>query len=389
MTVLDISKYLLILLVLVIFLPAFLIQLFRGILSLVIKVQGYSLVSASAVKKEKKASKHVVVTGGSSGIGLELAREYLNKGNSVTIMARDGKKLEEAKADLIQSLSAKVTNVGDKLIAVSCDVSSGIESVSNALKASTTAFGDVDILVNCAGVTYIKDFVSADITEFERLIKINYLGCVYATKAVISSMKENRRGQIVFVSSQVAQASIHGFSAYSPSKWALHGLAEALQMEMRPYNVFVSLSCPPDVDTPMYKEEMKTKPQITKDISDGSAVMSPSAVAKEIISGADRHLFIISHGLEGWLLKQLHPGCTPITNIWEFTQQVFLASPLRMIIGLIVVFWEYLVEVDAAKNESKANVQTGNKSSEERTTAAEVSVTGGKKSGLRSSSKKK
>lgn len=205
MTFSEISKYLLILLVLVVFLPAILIQLFRGILNLMIKLQGYNKVSASAVKKSKNAVKHVVVTGGSSGIGLELAREYLRKGHSVTIMARDSKKLEEANTELIQSLSAKVANVSDKLIAVSCDVSSGIESVSNALKASTKAFGDVDILVNCAGVTYIKDFVSADISEFERLIKINYLGCVYATKAVIASMKENRSGQIVFVSSQVAQ----------------------------------------------------------------------------------------------------------------------------------------------------------------------------------------
>lgn len=142
----------------------------------------------------------------------------------------------------------------------------------------------------------------------------------------------------------------------------------------------------------MYKEEMKTKPQITKDISDGSAVMPPSAVAKEIISGAEAHLFVISHGLEGWLLKQLHPGCTPITNIWEFTQQVFFASPLRIVIGFIVVFWEYLVEVDAAKNENKVGSEKPDEKSSEEKPAAEATVAtteGGKKSGLRSSTKKK
>ncbi|RYH21495.1 SDR family NAD(P)-dependent oxidoreductase [archaeon] len=63
-------------------------------------------------------------------------------------------------------------------------------------------------------------------------------------------MKARGRGHIVFVSSQVAQAAIHGYTAYAASKWALRGLAEALQMELKPYNVSVSVAYPPDTRTP-------------------------------------------------------------------------------------------------------------------------------------------
>lgn len=64
------------------------------------------------------------------------------------------------------------------------------------------------------------------------------------------------------------QAAIHGYTAYAASKWALRGLAEALQMECKPFNIYISVSYPPDTDTPGYKEEMTTKPDLTKTISE-------------------------------------------------------------------------------------------------------------------------
>lgn len=75
--------------------------------------------------------------------------------------------------------------------------------------------------------------MSIVLNVFQRLLDVNYLGSVYATKAVLPQMKLRRTGHVVFVSSQAGQLGIFGFTAYSGSKYALRGMAEALQMEVR------------------------------------------------------------------------------------------------------------------------------------------------------------
>ena len=90
-------------------------------------------------------------------------------------------------------------------------------------------------------------------------MRTNYLGGVFCSKAVIETMKNRRFGRIVFVSSQAGQIGIYGYTAYSPTKFALRGLAESLQMEVKPYNIFVTVCFPPDTDTPGLQEENLTK----------------------------------------------------------------------------------------------------------------------------------
>ena len=88
------------------------------------------------------------------------------------------------------------------------------------------------------------------------MMKTNYFGGVYCTKCVIDDMKKRRSGgRIVFVSSQAGQLGIFGFTAYSGSKFAIKGFCEALQMEVKPYNISVTIAYPPDTDTPGFKQE--------------------------------------------------------------------------------------------------------------------------------------
>lgn len=114
-------------------------------------------------------------------------------------------------------------------------------------------------------------------------MKTNYLGSVYCTRAVVGSMKKRSFGRIVFVSSQAGQIGIFGYTAYSASKFALRGLAEALQMELRPYNVHITVSYPPDTDTPGLQEENLTKIEETRLISESSGLYKSEDVAKNII----------------------------------------------------------------------------------------------------------
>ena len=154
--------------------------------------------------------KHVLVTGGSSGIGLEAAREYLKRGAKVTIMARNSKKLHEAKDDLQRSVP------GSTVVCVAVDASAGQATVDKALEPALRELGDVSVVVNSAGISHAGVFDEAGATDegkniFERLLHVNVLGSVYPTRSVLPGMKkqmDNGGGRIVFVSSQVAQVRL-------------------------------------------------------------------------------------------------------------------------------------------------------------------------------------
>jgi 3-dehydrosphinganine reductase len=139
------------------------------------------------------------------------------------------------------------------------------------------------------------------------------------------------------------QAPIYGYTAYGASKWALRGLAEALQMEVKPYNIQVSLAYPPDTDTPGYQEEMLTKPVITKQISESGSVFSAKDVAKNIVEDSEEGYFHISTGMDGWFLKQLHGGMSPMNNPLEVAQQIVLSPLLRLVGVFLTTYWDYVV----------------------------------------------
>ncbi|NXQ04066.1 KDSR reductase, partial [Vidua macroura] len=268
------------------------------------------------------------VTGGSSGIGKCIAIECYKQGAFITLIARDENKLLQTKKEI------EKYSVNDKqvVLCISVDVSKDYEQVENVLKQAQEKLGPVDMLVNCAGTSVTGKFEDIEVNSFERLMAVNYLGSVYPSRAVIATMKERRMGRIVFVSSQAGQLGLFGYTAYSPTKFALRGLAEALQMEVKPYNVYVTVAYPPDTDTPGFAEESKTK------------VNCPSvfeiSVFKHIriLRSTLKHFnftrnFNSSVGSDGYMLSILTSGMSPVTSITEGLQQVVCMGIFR-IIGL-------------------------------------------------------
>lgn len=273
--------------------------------------------------------KHVFITGGSSGIGIETAKEYLNRGANITIAARNQERLNEA-VKVLEIYDSSTTKEHRKIVSISVDVSSSQDNVNMAVDAAVKAHGrTVDVLVNCAGTSVAGAFDTTSTDEFQNLFRSNVMGSVYPTRAVVQGMKEKKSGRVIFVASQVAQAAIHGYTAYASSKWALRGLAEALQMELKPYHVLVSVCYPPDTDTPGYEKEMLSKPALTKKLSESGSVFKSSDVARDLVTYSGRGYFGISTGLDGWLLKQLHAGMTPANCMWEVVQQILFSSIAR------------------------------------------------------------
>jgi 3-dehydrosphinganine reductase len=202
------------------------------------------------------------------------------------------------------------------------------------------------------------DHPSCD-NEYRRMLEVNVLGSVFPTRACLPGMKAQAAqtgagGRVVFVSSQVAQIAIHGYSAYGASKWALRGLAEALQMELKPLGIYVTVAYPPDTNTPGYEQEMLDKPELTKIISESGTVFEATDVAHSIVDSSSKGCFGASVGLDGWLLKQGHPGMTPVNDLWEVAQQVFFASLARFIGSFYLLYWDGLCRRHHASNQATA-----------------------------------
>lgn len=285
------------------------------------------------------AGKHVLITGGSSGIGLEIAKKYLALGSNISLVARNKGKLQKA----LTMLNGFKIRSDQKIEVQSVDVGQvkNETDVNNAIDELVHTLGPVYVLVNCAGTSIAGEFEGLEAREFQRMLDVNVIGSVLPTRAALKSMKANGQGgRIIFVASQVAQVAIHGYTAYAASKWALRGLAEALQMEVKPYGVLVSVVYPPDTDTPGYEEEMKSKPALTAALSESGSLFKPEEVAHDVVTFSGKGYSHISTGLDGWLLKMLHPGMGPANHIWE-TLQPILFAPLARIISLFYVLsWD-------------------------------------------------
>lgn len=300
------------------------------------------IVSVLTRRRFDYRGKHVLVTGGSSGIGLELAKQYLQRGANVSIVARNKDKLKQAK-----ELLDKECKQGNKILTVSVDIGSSLEGVKDALKGCLNELGEVDVLINNAGTSIAGVFEDLSPKDFSTMYNVNVLGSVHVMHAVLPGMKAKHGsksskygGRIVFVASQVAQVAIHGYTAYAASKWAVRGMAEALQMEVKPYNIYVSVAYPPDTDTPGYELEMTTKPELTKKISESGTVFSPASVANDILVGSTRGTFHISSGLDGYLLKLVHPGMSPVNDWVEVLQPLLLAPLARFIALFYLLQWD-------------------------------------------------
>ncbi len=259
---------------------------------------------------------HAIITGGSSGIGKATAKLLASQGANVSIIARTESILAEAKAEI----EAVRVNHNQQVVTVAADVSHR-EEIEAAMQKALAQNGPVDYLITSAGIAQPGYFQDQAIEIFEKTMAINYFGTLYAIRAVVPQMLARNKGHIVLVSSGAGLIGIYGYTTYSPTKFALRGLAESLRGEMKVYGVNVSIVYPPDTDTPQLVAENKTKPEETKQITATAKMWTAAGVAQEIVRGIERNAFAIAPGLEISLLNRLHSVLGPGIN-WYFDRIV-------------------------------------------------------------------
>ncbi|WKY04296.1 hypothetical protein Q1695_005360 [Nippostrongylus brasiliensis] len=280
--------------------------------------------------------KHAVVTGGSKGIGKQLAVSLLSRGCHVSIVARNEKDLKAACEEL-QTI-ADQRGQKQEVRWYSLDLTKGYDEVESVIRKAEKELGPVDVLVNNAGGSVQAAFDELPIGDFEQQMRVNYLSAVYATRAVVDAMKTRRNGHISFVSSAAGQCAIFGYTAYAPTKFALRGFADALQMELHPYNVNVSVLYPPNTDTEGFKTELATMPEELELISGTAGLFSPEYVAEQHVISIENGFYSTAIGLDGWMLNILTAGAAPERSMINALTQIMLAGLLR---GVMLVYLGY------------------------------------------------
>jgi NAD(P)-dependent dehydrogenase (short-subunit alcohol dehydrogenase family) len=179
--------------------------------------------------------KVVLITGGSRGLGLVLARQFASEGAKVAICARDMEEIHRA----IEDLAGR----GTEILGVACDVTSQ-EDVSRMVAEVVERFGGVDVLVNNAGTIAVGPVETMTVADYEEAMKTHFYGPLYATLAVLPHLRERGGGRIVNVSSIGGKIAVPHLVPYSASKFALVGFSEGLRAELQKDNIFVTTVCP-------------------------------------------------------------------------------------------------------------------------------------------------
>ena len=224
---------------------------------------------------------HVVITGGSSGIGLATAHEAVARGARVSLLARDATRLADAAA----SVGAVAT--------ASVDVAQA-DALRTALDDVVAHGGPCDVLVTAAGSSHPGYFEQLDDAVFRDQMEVDYFGTLHAIRAVVPSMIERGRGHLVTISSTAGLIGVFGYTAYGPAKYAVRGLAETLRSELAPHGIVVACAYPPDTRTPGFDAENQLKPPETERISAAIKPREADHVAKAIVRGIEKDHLVIT-----------------------------------------------------------------------------------------------
>jgi len=179
-------------------------------------------------------NKVVVITGGSSGIGKALAEVFGKQGAKIAITGRDMQALKITENEL--------KNKGITVFSIQADVSKEMDNQRMA-KAVVQEFGQIDVLINNAGISMRALFADLDTEVIRKVMDINFYGAVYATKYCLPYIQQTK-GSIVGISSIAGYRGLPARTGYSASKFALQGFLEALRTELLYEGVHVLIACP-------------------------------------------------------------------------------------------------------------------------------------------------
>lgn len=250
------------------------------------------------------ANQTIILTGASSGIGKNLALVLAAQGANLVLAARNSEELAET--------AAACTQAGGKAIAVPTDVTEP-EACQRLVEQALAAFGTIDILINNAGISMLSRFDQVtDLSIFEQVMQVNYLGAVYCTYFALPHLKTSQ-GLIVAISSLCGKTAVPTRTGYVASKHAMQGFFDTLRIELRGTGVDVLVVSPGFVATEIRQRALgadgRPLGQSPRDESKGN--MSVEKCVDQILWAMARrkreHLFTLKGKVLPWV-KLMLPG---------------------------------------------------------------------------------
>ncbi|NQX81060.1 MAG: SDR family oxidoreductase [Flavobacteriaceae bacterium] len=207
---------------------------------------------------------NILITGGSSGIGKETARQFIKKGAKVVITGRDEIKLNQVAAEIVA-------------IPLLFDISdlTGINKM--AKKAISLLDGKIDVLVNNAGIGVFPKLGEISIEDLQNVYMTNVFGLALLTQEIVKTFKKQNYGNIINIGFSASQKGFVGGSIYAASKFAVRGMTQSWQAELREFNIRVSLVNPSEVATAFADPKRKEREEMSNKL--GSKEIAHSIVS--------------------------------------------------------------------------------------------------------------
>ena len=244
-----------------------------------------------------KQQRLILVTGGSSGIGKEIARLFLRRGDRVLIVADRAGKLDDAEQEL-REISPQVSSVV-------CDIASP-DSVAAMANTVLSTYGCPDVLVNNAGFATYELFAHTAPEEIERLASVNFVGHLRCTRAFLPGMIRARRGTIVNMASIAGRVPMAPNGVYSAAKHGMVAWSETLRHEVHRFGIKVVVVCPGRVPTAFFDHPTFQARQAGPETRQ---LISAEQVAQVTLRAVDKGQFMVYlpsyYGLMVWMTQVL------------------------------------------------------------------------------------
>jgi short-subunit dehydrogenase len=279
------------------------------------------LSAAAAIVIQRKwvrsvAGKVVVITGGSRGLGLALAEEFGRHGASLVLAARSKGALEEAKRRILDS---GIGMTPERLFTVDCDLTKA-EEAQKLVDAALQRFGQLDVLINNAGVIHVGPIEKQSIEMYREAMNSNFFSMLHTTYAALPYMLKRRNGAIVNIASIGGKVPVPHLAPYSASKFAAAGFSETLNAELKSKGIRVTTVNPGLMRTGSYPNAIVVGQRdqeyrwFSLSASIPGLAHSAGYAARKIYRAVTRGRTEIEVGLDAYLAARIHGIAPTVTQ---------------------------------------------------------------------------